>query len=341
MLHLFLTCLLSRTVLAVIGTHVFVFCAIDQTYAEDTSKNPKVIYQETVHDFGQVPQGEKLTYNFKVLNQGNIDLVIRKVNAACGCTAAVAEKAQIPPGEGTFIRVTFDTAGFVGDKTKTIRVYTNDPRNSSQVLEVRARVQTEFVAEPSKIMLAEVMKGESAQAQLKILNVLGTGKHISSVVTKSPYFSAVLDKGNQTILIRSNPEAPVGKHRSVLTIKTTSSTQELIHVPLFLEVVGNVRLSPEIVQFGVIRAGQGEITKTVKVGSRKAGSYPKVATIHTDIKNLSVYDLENPQTKETEIYFKITPKTAAVLRGVVTINFHNDPLEYQVPVFGVIDEPTN
>ncbi len=90
---------------------------------------PKVASQLMEYDFGQVPRGEHVKYNFVVSNVGGDLLKINDVRASCGCTAAKPEKDKLAPGESTNIKVDFNSTGRQGQQTKIITVKTNDPNN--------------------------------------------------------------------------------------------------------------------------------------------------------------------------------------------------------------------
>ena len=61
---------------------------------------PMISFEGIKHDFGDVIQGEKVTYNFIFHNTGGSDLLISKVSTSCGCTVGKYPKELIKPGEG-------------------------------------------------------------------------------------------------------------------------------------------------------------------------------------------------------------------------------------------------
>ncbi len=107
-------------------------------HAEDCSK-PIITFEETEHDFGDVIQGEKVTYNFVFHNTGGTDLLITKVSTSCGCTVGKYPKEMIKPGEGGDIEVTFDTHRRKGIQHKTITILANTEPNKT-LLRIKANV---------------------------------------------------------------------------------------------------------------------------------------------------------------------------------------------------------
>jgi len=90
----------------------------DSLYSEMTPK-------QEVYDFGQLKQGDIVEHVFEITNTGNIDLMIERVVAKCGCNVVDFPKGAIKPGEVAKIKVTFDTAGLQGKIVKSVTVVAN------------------------------------------------------------------------------------------------------------------------------------------------------------------------------------------------------------------------
>jgi hypothetical protein len=90
-------------------------------------------FEENLHDFGKLTEGEKVTYAFRFKNTGKAPLVISNASTSCGCTITAYPKQPIKPGEGATIDVSFNSEGKQGFQVKTITVYTNGQPPTSQV----------------------------------------------------------------------------------------------------------------------------------------------------------------------------------------------------------------
>ena len=66
-----------------------------------------------------------LKFSYKFTNTGNGDLILKTVNATCGCTAPEWPKEAIAPGETGEIKVTFDSKDRVGYNAKGVNLETN------------------------------------------------------------------------------------------------------------------------------------------------------------------------------------------------------------------------
>lgn len=105
----------------------------------DAGQMPVIQFDQTMHDFGRVLAGEKISYSFKFRNIGKSDLLIAKVSASCGCTVPEWPKTPIAPGQEGYITVTFNTAGRKGLQHKTVTVLANTNPNTT-ILNIKAEV---------------------------------------------------------------------------------------------------------------------------------------------------------------------------------------------------------
>ncbi len=105
----------------------------------DTSQLPKFTFSNDTYDFGQIKQGEKVSYSFKFKNTGNTPLIISSASASCGCTVPSYPEEPIQPGEESKIDVVFDSNGKMGMQTKTITLVANTIPNT-KVLYLRGEI---------------------------------------------------------------------------------------------------------------------------------------------------------------------------------------------------------
>lgn len=93
--------------------------------AQPPLSNAEITFAEKSHDFGDIQQGNLVTYKFSFQNTGTEPLMILQVQTTCGCTAPEWPKKPIPPGESGEIVVNFNSSKKVGRQNKIITVYTN------------------------------------------------------------------------------------------------------------------------------------------------------------------------------------------------------------------------
>lgn len=106
----------------------FIFVSTSFLWAQS---EPKAVIEPMTYDYGDIMQDSVVTKIFVITNEGNDILKITDIKASCGCTAVVAGKKELNPGESTDIKVSFDSKGKLGKQNKTITVSTNDPNNKT------------------------------------------------------------------------------------------------------------------------------------------------------------------------------------------------------------------
>jgi hypothetical protein len=108
---------------------------------EDLMNAPVFKVAATTVDIGTMQPGTSKDVEFKYKNDGKRDLNIRYVRPSCGCTAVQQGSMVIKPGQESSIKATFNSTGYSpGKLTKSIYVYTDDPKNSEVVLFLNAEV---------------------------------------------------------------------------------------------------------------------------------------------------------------------------------------------------------
>lgn len=103
------------------------------TTAEPVSNMPltTVEFMEESHNFGEVPEGDKVAHVFKFKNTGSNPLRVNNVKPSCGCTTPDWSKEDIAPGAEGFVNVEFDSKGKRGVQKKSVTVTfeNTDPKN--------------------------------------------------------------------------------------------------------------------------------------------------------------------------------------------------------------------
>jgi hypothetical protein len=124
----------------IVGLAVIVFAmsfVMKKSKLVASMNSPQLSFQEVKHDFGKVPQGPEMQYNFKFKNTGAQPLLIDHVQTSCGCTGAtIGDKKEYAANESGEITVTFNTQGREGKQEKTIIVYSNDALSPTKTITI-------------------------------------------------------------------------------------------------------------------------------------------------------------------------------------------------------------
>jgi len=88
---------------------------------------PQLSVEAPSYDFGAV-QGEPIIqHSFSLENKGDTPLIIRRIQASCGCTTPGVSQLRIEPGEQADLPVKMDLKGRSGKQRQVITLHTNDP----------------------------------------------------------------------------------------------------------------------------------------------------------------------------------------------------------------------
>lgn len=112
-------------------------CATSLLQAQPNSElqGPVISWEKVTHDFGDIIQGEKVSYVFKFTNAGNEPLVITNVEVTCGCTTPKGwPRDPIMPGGQGELTVAFNSAGKFGKQNKVVTVTSNSAGTTNQVM---------------------------------------------------------------------------------------------------------------------------------------------------------------------------------------------------------------
>ena len=116
--------------------------------------SPRIRFEKTVCDLGNVGQGTKNTCEFKFTNIGQALLKIGKIKRTCGCTVFELDRKEYAPGRTGTIRVSYIAGKATALRQKHIYVPSNDKVNPKVKLTIKARVVQMVEAAPQKLGLS-------------------------------------------------------------------------------------------------------------------------------------------------------------------------------------------
>ncbi len=122
-----------------------VFASLEEYYAlpygEELLKPPAMVLKESTVDVGRYRPGITIERDVVLRNTGKRDLLIKAIQGNCSCITAEIERKTIRGGDSTTLRITFKPQNRGGTQQKAITVYSNDPRNPVQRINVLAFIE--------------------------------------------------------------------------------------------------------------------------------------------------------------------------------------------------------
>lgn len=126
-------------------------------------------FVEESHDFGKVPEGDSVSYEFEFTNVGDQPLKITNVQPSCGCTVPKWPAEAIQPGGKGRILAKYATKNRVGAFTKYLTISSDALESSKQikfvgeVLAASAPADTIKKVEPTQSVAPVKEKGKVQQ----------------------------------------------------------------------------------------------------------------------------------------------------------------------------------
>lgn len=88
----------------------------------EVKSEEKLVFNEDTHDFGTIPEGPKVNFDFTFTNNFDQPVVLQKVKGSCGCTVPEWQASPILPSDGSNILVTYNTSKRPGNFTKSVTI---------------------------------------------------------------------------------------------------------------------------------------------------------------------------------------------------------------------------
>lgn len=205
---------------------------------------PKAVIAQSIHDFGDVAQGEVLTTDFVIENQGDAELLIHEVHAPCSCTVVDYDRS-IAPGEKGNISVRLDTAPILGGTSKNVIVLTNDPSNPRFDLTVRVLATPHVSADPGYVryVIVQGFDEDSTVAQtlyshggkpFRITSVESPLPNIKVTFREAREAERLADRPGPQWRVEStiDPDSPVGALTGYIKVNLEHEKQSALSIPV-------------------------------------------------------------------------------------------------------------
>lgn len=105
---------------------------------------PQILVTEKSLDLGDVVNGDVITRQVSIQNNGRADLIIEAVTTSCGCTQATVEPMTIPAGSSGALFIEFDSGAhgpeLTGQLIRQVFIVSNDPQQPEMVVELMANI---------------------------------------------------------------------------------------------------------------------------------------------------------------------------------------------------------
>lgn len=217
-----------------------------------TVPHPHAVVPQNIYDFSQVNEGDIVSHDFSISNNGSHPLVIQGIVSSCRCMFAKVMDRDIAPGDRMQLSVRLDTSHLQGHIHGKVIVYTNDPEERLLYFTVKAYVKSLFTLEPSSVDFGNITGHNSSEQGIIFTSA---GISITSVTSLSPYVKAsVKPRGNHTsdIQIRLDKNIPAGLLNSTVLLYTDSPIMPVIKADVKADRISWIQANPAKIFAGAI-----------------------------------------------------------------------------------------
>jgi len=244
---------------------------------------PKIVINESVKDYGTVPKGDDLVWDFVAKNEGKTDLVIDQVKPSCGCTVANFDKS-IKPGATGKISLKVETKNFSGPISKSATVTSNDPANPNMTLVLKAIVKPYVDILPQGYVRFSALQGEASTQSVTLVTEEKAPFKVEKVDTPADKawlkakISPVAEKDRTPgkgdnvqykIDITLEKDAPVGLLNEKVVAYTNVPKAPTVEITVSGLVRPVISVTPQQINFGNITSGSEPTTRNVIVSHNK------------------------------------------------------------------------
>ena len=238
-------------------------------------------------------RGSQVRHAFAVVNRSNSEVHIASWKPKCGCTNVKVGARSIPPGTQTTIEATIDTTRFQGRKDSGLVLVIDRPTIVEVELNLTCFIRTDVNLTPGQIDFGTVRKSEKLPTATLSLSYSGgrPGWEIAEMKTQYAKVKAVAERTSGpasglvqwTVSATLQPSITNGYFKDEITLITNDSPPQMIPISVIALVQSAVSVTPSIINFGPIRAGQS-VTKMVHVRSSSPFSITRLEGDRSELK---------------------------------------------------------
>jgi hypothetical protein len=196
---------------------------------------PRILFADTIHDFGTLSAGDVRRCDFVFTNTGNTVLEVTEVRPTCGCTTAAEWSRRVEPGQTGKIPLQLNTANFQGPVVKFVTIVCNDPAQPNHQLQLKANIWKPIDVAPNFVMFN--LNNESQTNEVRVVKITNNTPQpieISPPEVGNPAFRAEIKaiEPGKVFELHIHPTAPFspGTVQTTITAKTTSTNMPVVTV---------------------------------------------------------------------------------------------------------------
>lgn len=232
------------------------------------------MFESLAHDFGSVPSGPILSHYYRFTNNTNQTVRVAGCRVSCGCVAATAVQAEVPPGQTGSIYATMDTRRFSGSKSVVIYVTFDRPQWEEVQLTISAFGRSDLTLGAEALTFGSLNRAVNGSAKMTV-TLRQPHWAVQKVTSGSDFVQPTIKElrrtGSETeyeLTAQLRPGLPVGRWVTEVTMLTNSSIAPTIRVPTMVEITPMLVVSPGEVTIAPTPVGSPTESKVMVRGGQ-------------------------------------------------------------------------
>jgi hypothetical protein len=293
---------------------------------------PKLQFDNLVYDFGTLTEAASVSGTFTFSNTGDAELQVQKPAPSCGCTVASVKPDKLGPGEKGQLVFTLNLPHTSGHIEKRIAVPSNDPKNPTQNLTIKADIKQTLVVLPSTIVLPDLREGQMTNTTVQITRTDGKKLVVSKVESSAKYVRTRVvqaDKGDgkmANVIVETEAEGLARRFVENVHVYLDDEPQPRINISVIGRIVGDLTVTPEQVVWIVPDPAQwpgprAELTtiRRVLVSTTAKGGQPlEIRNPVSTLKGLAVETIAVETGKTYMVVAKLPEAPKTTTTGMIT-----------------------
>jgi hypothetical protein len=273
-------------------------------WAQDgEAAGPRLVVDPPVVDLGRMLDVEDKVESVRLRNDGDADLLIKRILSSCTCTAVsigeyvgqagereIEVNLTLTPGEEIDLNVTFSPIGRSHEYSQPITIISDDPQTPRLVVQAKAWVDPLVRVDPRVLDFGRVERGQTVQREVTVtgrtedFNVsrMSAGTLFRNVSTEILGLEEVEEHGQKVrrvrIMVTLDADRAPGPLEGQGSIRTNDPRRMLVGLMIRGSIFDDL-IAPAVVRFGTNEAGS-EVKQTFTLKSRSGRSF-RVVGIQT------------------------------------------------------------
>lgn len=213
-----------------------------------------------VFNFGVLNADQTREKTFVIRNEGGKPLDVQWVAESCGKCIQGREKfsgATVPPGGSCEVVVTYSTKKPGPKFSESATISTNDPENSSLLLEIKGDVVKAVRLEPESLTLNSILGSESSTAKVKLIGYQSDKLELLKHEFNNPNANSQFEwtsrplnaselaaiehaRAGLELQLLVKPGLPIGPISQNVTFKVQAENESTLELPITGSVVGDL-----------------------------------------------------------------------------------------------------